>query len=106
VGCLVAGLESKKNSKYNHGTDSPLSPNVSEISDRIEQMWDFTNRRSAVNIPELNERFRRMGKSTDIAEISKLVVEIYRYAYDQYLNIPICEFPDQIATTKRIPNGI
>jgi hypothetical protein len=38
----------------------------------------------------------------DIAEISVLMAEIYRYAYDNYLLTPICEFPDMIATTKRI----
>jgi hypothetical protein len=39
----------------------------------------------------------------DIAEISKLLAEMYRYSYDQYLMIPICEIPDLGATTKRIP---
>lgn len=52
---------------------------------------------------ELNEKFERAEKSTDIAEISKQMAEIYRYAYDHYLMVPICEIPDMIAITKRIP---
>ncbi len=39
----------------------------------------------------------------DIAEISNLMADIYRYAYDNYLMVPICEFPEKVATTKRIP---
>ena len=39
----------------------------------------------------------------DVAEISKLMAEIYRYAYDHYLMIPICEISDMIATTKKVP---
>ena len=58
---------------------------------------------STVNIPELNERFLRIDKSLDVAEISRLLAEIYRYVYDHYLLIPICEIPVKIATTKRIP---
>ena len=60
---------------------------------------------SRVDIPELNEKFERIEKSVNIAEISKIMAEIYRYTYDQYLMIPICEFPEKIATTKRIPQS-
>ncbi len=74
-------------------------PSLAKFVDR----WYFKKPRSRVNIPELNEKFERMEKSLDIAEVSKLLVDVYRYAYDQYSKIPICEIPDKIATTKRIP---
>ncbi len=86
-----------------HGYDDGTSPDVASLLIKFQDKWDFKNMRSTVNIPEVNERFDRIGKSTDVAEISKLMAEIYRIAYDQYLMIPICEIPDKIATTKRIP---
>ncbi len=86
-----------------HGNDADLSPDVPSLLTKFTERWDFKNPRSAVNIPEVNERFRKIEKSIDVGEISKLMGEIYRYAYDNYLIIPICEFPQQIGTTKKIP---
>ncbi len=85
------------------GYDDTTNPEISAILIKMKQKWFFKDPRSTVNIPELNERFGRIEKSLDIAEISKLMGEIYRYAYDQYLMIPICEVSDINATTKRIP---
>ena len=67
------------------------------------QFYYFKWKESAVNIPYLNERFDRINKSLNVDEISKLLVEIYRYSYDNYLIIPICELSELTATTKRIP---
>ena len=58
---------------------------------------------SAVNLPYLNERFQRIEKSLDFGEISRLLVEVYRYSYDQYLLAPICETSDIFSTSKKIP---
>ena len=93
----------RKTQNIIHGTDSAMSPDVLALLERIEDRWDFSKPRSTVNIPELNERFERIGKSLDIAEITKLLAEICRYAYDNYLVIPMCDLPDMIAATKRIP---
>ena len=38
-----------------------------------------------------------------VAEVSKLLSEIYRYAYDNYLMIPILEFSEIVVTKKKIP---
>jgi ABC-type transport system substrate-binding protein len=67
------------------------------------ERWYFKAMESSVNIPELNAKFERIEKSLEMAEISKLLAEIYRYAYDHYLMIPIYEIPIKMATTKRIP---
>ncbi len=85
------------------GYEDPVDPNVSSLVQKFMDKWYFKIPRSSVNIPELNERFERISKSLDVPEISKLLAEIYRYAYDQYLMVPICEIPLKIATTKRIP---
>ncbi len=86
-----------------HGYDDTTNPNVGALLIKFMEKWYFKSVLSAVNIPQLNERFERIEKSIDIAEISKLMAEIYRYAYDNYLFIPICDIPEKIATTKRIP---
>jgi peptide/nickel transport system substrate-binding protein len=85
------------------GADDSTGPDVATLLEKLEERWYFKNVLSAVNIPELNERFEKIEKSLDVAEISKLMAEIYRYAYDYYLMIPICEFPEKIATTKKMP---
>ncbi len=88
-----------------HGYEDVTRVTAYGILSKFVEKWSFAHKsgRSTVNIPELNERFERIEKSLDIDEISKLLSEIYRYAYDNYLMIPICEIPDKIATTKRIP---
>ena len=45
----------------------------------------------------------KIEKSLNIDEIAKLLVEVYRYSYDHYLIIPICELSELTATAKRIP---
>ena len=67
------------------------------------QRYGFQKEESAVNIPELNAMFDRLGKSMDLAEISKLMREVYRYSYDNYLIIPICQLSEITATHQKIP---
>jgi ABC-type transport system substrate-binding protein len=47
--------------------------------------------------------FDKASSSLDMAEIKEITGEIYRYAYDNYLFIPIAQMDDEIATSKRIP---
>jgi peptide/nickel transport system substrate-binding protein len=98
-------MSEQKTQNSIHGADVAKSPDVYGMMGKFMDMWYFAHqsRRSTVNIPELEERFERIGKSLDIAEISKLMTEIDRYVYDNYLNVPICEIPDMLASTKRIP---
>ncbi len=88
-----------------HGFDIPTSPELGSLLTRFAEWWYFYEAagRSTVNIPVLNEKFETIEKSKNAAEIAKLLSEIYRYVYDHYLSIPICEISDMVATTKRIP---
>ncbi len=94
---------SRKTDNMIYGTDDGANPEIAGLLIKCMERYYGKNMMSRVDIPELNEKFERIVKSTDVAEMSKLMAEIYRYAYDQYLMIPICEFPEKIATTKRIP---
>jgi peptide/nickel transport system substrate-binding protein len=85
------------------GFDGVLSPSLDTLLPKFQDRWYARNKRSTVNNAEVNERFDRINKSLDTAEVSKLLGEIWRWAYDQYAAIPICEIPYKIATTKRIP---
>jgi ABC-type transport system substrate-binding protein len=93
----------RKTLNYVHGGEDATSPDVPMLLPKFMDRWYFKNPRARVNIPELNERFERIGKSLDPAEVSRLLAEVYKYAYDQYSQITICEIPGKIATTKRIP---
>ncbi len=96
-------INDRKSQNAIHGTDSSLSPEISTLVPKFMDRWYFENPRACVNIPELNKKFERIEKTLDVAEVVKLMAEINRYAYDHHLLMPICEFPDKIATTKRIP---
>jgi peptide/nickel transport system substrate-binding protein len=86
-----------------HGVDSFSVTEIGLLLQKFGEKFDFKGEaQSTVNIPEFNEKFDRIKKSLDVAEISKLMAEMYRYSYDQHLIVPICSIPDVIATTKRI----
>ncbi len=87
-----------------HGYDDTTNPEAGALLTKFEEKWYFKNVLSSVNMPDLNARFEKIEKSKDLAEISKLMAEIYRIAYDNYLMVTVCEIPDKIATTKRIPS--
>jgi peptide/nickel transport system substrate-binding protein len=86
-----------------YGFDDVVSPEINTLVEKFMDKWYGKYPRSSANIPELNEKFDRIEKSLDVAEVSSLLSDIYRFAYDNYLAIPICEISDRIATIKRIP---
>jgi peptide/nickel transport system substrate-binding protein len=96
-------LRDRKTQNTIHGMESTTNPEVGALLIKFMEKWYFKNVLSMVNIPELNEKFEKIEKSVDVAEISRLLSEIYRYAYDHYLMVPICEIPEKIATRKEIP---
>ena len=97
-------LSGRKTQNTIHFTDALVTAERGLILTTMQERFYYSKSpRSRVNIPELTERFERIDKSLDLDEISKLMVEIYRYSYDHYLEIPICELNDLIATTKKIP---
>ncbi len=93
---------SRKCENMIHGHDSSTTPGIPNLIRGFTQRYEFKMEESSVNIPYLNERFERIDKSLNIAEISKLMAEIYQYAYDHYLTVPICELSELTATTKKI----
>ena len=85
------------------GLDLSTTPGTAGLVPRFMQNYFFIKEESTVNIPELNEKFERIDKSLDVAEISRLLTDIYRYSYDHYLVVPICELSEITATAKKIP---
>jgi ABC-type transport system substrate-binding protein len=96
-------LNGRKSQNTIHGVENATNPDITSILKKLEERYDFASPTSMCNIPELNEKYERMRKSLDKNEIARIMVEIYRYAYDNYLMVPICEIPDMIAASKRIP---
>ena len=94
---------SRKTQNTVHGYDDTTNPACASLVGKFRQKWFFKEKRSTVNIPELNARFEKIRNSVDLSEVSKLMGEIYRYAYDNYLMVPIATIPDKIATTKKVP---
>jgi peptide/nickel transport system substrate-binding protein len=86
-----------------NGYDDSTNPVAATLLVKLEEKWYSGSAFSSVNIPELNQKYERIQKSMNINEISNLMADIYRHAYDNYLMIPICEFPEKVATVKSIP---
>ncbi len=78
-------------------------PEISEILTRYRRWFYSTEPRTTVKDSKLDDMINRAEKSMNLAEVEKIIGDIYRYAYDQYIFIPICDISDEIATTKRIP---
>jgi peptide/nickel transport system substrate-binding protein len=85
------------------GVDTSVAPGCSALLRMFIKKFYSKERQSHVLLPYIDERVERASSTLDIAEMEKLLGEIYRYVYDQYLVIPICEIDNLIATTKRIP---
>ncbi len=86
-----------------HGFDSTSDAGCGDLMDRFANNYYSKEEWAIVQSKYLDERFDKIYRSLDIAEVARLAGEITRYAYDQYLLVPICEVPDVIATTKRVP---
>jgi ABC-type transport system substrate-binding protein len=93
----------QKTQGFIYGADSNEGPEVSEILTRYRRWFYSTEPRGIVKDPKLDDMINRAEKSLSLAEVEKIIGDIYRYAYDQYIFIPICDISDEIATTKRIP---
>ena len=86
-----------------HGGASSVASGCSALIRTFMEKHYSKSPYAIVHIPYLDERLDRAVNSTDLAEVEKLMEEIYRYNYDQYLVVPICDLHGIIATTKRIP---
>jgi peptide/nickel transport system substrate-binding protein len=85
------------------GSDASAVPGCSGILRSYQQKFHSKDKRTLVKIPYLDEKIEKILSSVDLAEVERLMGEIYRYSYDQYLMVPICDLNNIIATTKQIP---
>ncbi len=86
-----------------YGSDDTVNPNAGALLIKFIERMSSKTKLATVHIRELDEKIERAEKSIDVDEVSKILADLYRYDYDHYLMIPICETFDEIATTKRIP---
>ncbi len=85
------------------GFDDFPEPDIAALYRRLAERWNGKAPLALFNNPEINKRFERIEKSTEVSEIAKLMAEMIRIVHENYLVIPILEFSEKIATTKRIP---
>ena len=86
------------------GTDAMSAPECGTLLSRMEERYASYETRGIVQDPKIDEWFKKASSALDEAEVAKILGEVYRYAYDQHLTIPICMINDEIAFTKRIPD--
>jgi len=56
-----------------------------------------------VKDPKVDQMIDRAERSLSRTEIEKIMVDLYRYMYDNHVFIPICDIHDYIATTQKVP---
>ncbi len=99
-------LELRRNQKTkghvqvtNTTTSSALSALLMLFRDNLYSTMPMT----LVKDPKADEMLERAERSTDRSEVEKVVANLYRYMYDNYVFIPICDIDDEIATSKKVP---
>ncbi len=83
--------------------DTLVVPGCGAILRNLQQKLHSKSKQTHVTLPYLDERFEKIFSSVDPPQVEKLMGEIYRYTYDQYLVAPICDFNGMLAVTKQIP---
>jgi peptide/nickel transport system substrate-binding protein len=96
-------FRARKTQNQIHGSDSSVVPGCDGLIRGYDQKLYSKSPMSYVSIPYLDERFEKIYVSLDLSEVERLMGEIYRYAYDQYLFVPICDLSSIVGTSKRIP---
>ena len=86
-----------------NGVDSMTCSALSELVERFREYLHSTMPRTFVKDSKIDEMLNRAEKSLDRAEVENIMADLYRYAYDNYLFVPICDIHDEIATSKWIP---
>ncbi len=85
------------------GVDSSVAPGCSGLLTRYVQKFSSKDSMTYVKIPELDQMFDKISKSLDISEVEQYMGKMYRYIYDQYLIVPICEINSEYMVSKKIP---
>ena len=96
-------IRKRKSQNTVHGYESGAAMDPGDIFSRAQEKFYGESIASTLSMPKLNAMFERIEKSKDLDEILKVLADTHRYRYDQYTEVPICEIPHVIATTKRIP---
>jgi peptide/nickel transport system substrate-binding protein len=93
----------KKTVGHLQPTDSVTCKALSEIVQVFRENLFSTMEVTLVKDPKVDQMIERAERSLDRAEVEKIMVELYRYMYDNHVFIPICDIHDEIATNKRVP---
>lgn len=83
--------------------DSMTCSASSELVMLFRENLHSTMPRTLIKDPRADEMIDRLERSLDRAEVEKLLVDLYRFTYDNYVFIPICDIHDEIAVNKRVP---
>jgi peptide/nickel transport system substrate-binding protein len=91
-------------------TSGHLSPHDSMTCSALPELMQLFREnlhsaapRTNAKDPKVDQMIERAEKSLDRIEVEKLLVDLYRYSYDNYVFVPICDIHDEIAVNKRVP---
>ncbi len=85
------------------GNASAVSRDCPENITRLRLNFHSKGEQTTCRIPEIDTMIEKAEKSLDPAEVLSLLGNVHRYAYQNYLDIPICDIGQDIATTRRVP---
>ncbi len=84
-------------------TDATTCKALSEITSLLRENLYSKMQQTLVRDPKVDQMIDQTERSLDRAEIERIMVDLYRYMYDNFVFIPICDIHDEVATSKRIP---
>ncbi len=84
-------------------TNSTTCSALSELVRLFRDNLYSTMPRPLIKEAKIDEIIDRCERSIDRAQVEKILIDLYRYMYDNYTFIPICDIDDPIATAKNIP---
>ncbi len=93
----------QKNENHISGNASAVDSECASLLSRLYLRYHSKSNQTMCKIPELDAMIEKAQRSLDRSEVLRLMGDIHRYVNQQYLDIPICDIDQAIASTKRIP---
>ena len=94
---------SQKTENHISGNAFAVDSECASLLNRLFLFYHSKSNQTMCKIPELDAMIERAQKSLDLSEVLRLMGDVHRYVNQNYIDIPICDMDQGLASTKRIP---
>ena len=86
-----------------YGNASDVDPDCASLLNRLLLIFHSKSPQTICKIPELDQILEKASNSLEKGEVVRLIGIIHHYINQNYIDVPICDTNQDIATSKRIP---